>query len=105
MTAGETKGVPRAACREATGVRGAAPRFASGVGLWLCTLLLPGAVQAQALGDWPQHAKDRPKPAVITPGAGTVGATPPSDAIVLFDGRSRCRPPANRRSAATAASS
>jgi hypothetical protein len=34
---------------------------------------------------WKVHDKDRPKPRVITPGA-TLGA-PPSDAIVLFDGK------------------
>jgi hypothetical protein len=45
------------------------------------------ALAQQSLGDWPQHSKDRPKPPVITPGAGTVGAKPPSDAIVLFDGK------------------
>ncbi len=45
------------------------------------------AIAQQSLGEWPQHSKDRPKPAIITPGAGTVGAKPPSDAVVLFDGR------------------
>ena len=43
------------------------------------TPLLPG-------GQWRVHDADRPDPVVVTPGA-TVGAAP-SDAIVLFDGRS-----------------
>jgi len=34
---------------------------------------------------WPQHSMDRPRPPVVMPGpVGT--STPPSDAIVLFDG-------------------
>jgi hypothetical protein len=57
------------------------------VGSILCVLLLPVPAIAQSLGDWPQHSKERPKPAIITPGDGMVGARPPSDAIVLFDGR------------------
>lgn len=36
---------------------------------------------------WPIHSMDRPKPPVVTPGA-FVSAPPPSDAIVLFDGKS-----------------
>ena len=36
---------------------------------------------------WPQHSLNRPKPPVVAPGAmGSTGA--PSDAIVLFDGKS-----------------
>ena len=36
---------------------------------------------------WPQHSMDRPKPPVVFPGAAGT-SVPPSDAIVLFDGRS-----------------
>lgn len=35
---------------------------------------------------WPQHSMERPRPPVVTPGA-FVAAPPPSDAIVLMDGR------------------
>lgn len=37
--------------------------------------------------DWPQHALDRPRPVVVTPAPIVGPAGPPSDAIVLFDGR------------------
>jgi len=36
---------------------------------------------------WTQHSMDRPRPAIVTPGA-FVGAPPPSDAVVLMNGRS-----------------
>lgn len=39
---------------------------------------------------WPQHSMDRPRPAVVTPGA-YAAEPPPSDAIVLMDGRSLAR--------------
>ena len=46
------------------------------------------ALTAQSkLSDWPQHSLERPKPRVVQPGA-TFTIAPPSDAIVLFDGRS-----------------
>jgi hypothetical protein len=45
------------------------------------TSMLPG-------GKWHQHDPDRPQPDVVTPGANfSVGAPPPSDAEVLFDGK------------------
>ena len=37
---------------------------------------------------WKQHAMDRPAPVVVTPGPYVGPVAPPSDAIVLFDGRS-----------------
>ena len=37
---------------------------------------------------WPIHSMERPKPRVIDPGPFTTSPAPPSDAIVLFDGRS-----------------
>lgn len=35
---------------------------------------------------WRVHDKNRPHPGIVTPGNGAVANTPPSDAIVLFDG-------------------
>lgn len=45
------------------------------------------AANAQVSTQWPQHSMDRPKPPIVKPGA-FVTAPPPSDAIVLFDGKS-----------------
>lgn len=36
---------------------------------------------------WPVHSMDRPKPPVVNPGPDGPPAAPPSDAIVLFNGR------------------
>src|SRR5262245_15076100 len=45
-------------------------------------------LDAQAsLGPWPQHSKDRPMAPVVTPGP-AISIAPPSDAVVLFDGKS-----------------
>src|SRR5688572_8100218 len=41
-----------------------------------------------ASGGWPMHATNRPQPKVVTPGAAGPPVPPPSDAVVLFDGRS-----------------
>ena len=57
-------------------------------------LLAPAALTAQGNPNpvpsdpspWPQHSMDRPRPPIVTPGA-FVSAPPPSDAIVLMDGR------------------
>jgi hypothetical protein len=50
-------------------------------------LLCAATAGAQSkLSDWPQHSLDRPAPAVVSPGAAYTIA-PPSDAVVLFDGR------------------
>lgn len=38
--------------------------------------------------DWPQHSRERPQPAVVTPKAQTLPVPPPPDAVVLFDGTS-----------------
>ena len=37
---------------------------------------------------WHVHDGLRPQPRVVTPGAAGVASTPPSDAVVLFDGTS-----------------
>lgn len=42
------------------------------------------------LGPWPQHSMERPKAPIVNPGTGNPPAEPgrpPSDAVVLFDGR------------------
>ena len=36
---------------------------------------------------WPQHSMDRPQPPVVTPAPPGAPVPPPSDAIVLFDGK------------------
>ena len=52
-------------------------------------LLLFGAALAVAQAPKPQDTEQwTPVPAVVTPGAGSTAAAPPSDAIVLFDGKS-----------------
>ena len=38
-------------------------------------------------GQWHVHDPARPQPPVVTPGKFSNGATPPSDAMVLFDGK------------------
>ena len=43
-------------------------------------------VMVQVSSQWPQHSMDRPRPPVVQP-APHVGQAPPSDAIVLFDGK------------------
>jgi hypothetical protein len=43
---------------------------------------------ARNVTDWPQHSMDRPRPPVVDPGRFAASAPPPSDATVLFDGRS-----------------
>ena len=43
------------------------------------TPLIPGST-------WRVHDKTRPQPKIVEPGIGDLGATPPADAIVLFDG-------------------
>ncbi len=44
------------------------------------TPLIPGST-------WHVHDQARPQPKIISPGTGDLGATPPSDALVLFDGK------------------
>ena len=42
------------------------------------------------IGQWPQHARERPLPPVVTPGP-FVPSPPPAGAVVLFDGTSLSR--------------
>jgi hypothetical protein len=47
------------------------------------------AIAQESIFKWPQHDRNRPAPAVVTPGTGSIQDHPgkaPSDAIVLFDG-------------------
>ncbi len=49
-----------------------------------------GLLSLQAYGQlesgWKTHDLDRPAPKVVTPGKGAISTTPPSDALILFDG-------------------
>ena len=40
-----------------------------------------------AMSEWPIHSTDRPQPKAVDPGPAPAPLPPPSDAIVLFDGR------------------
>src|SRR5881296_4226669 len=46
--------------------------------------MLPATMTAQ---QWPVHSMDRPRPPVVDPGPERPPLPPPSDAIVLFDGK------------------
>lgn len=50
--------------------------------------LAPSPAMTQSVESWPIHSMDRPRPPRVTPGASQLPALPPSDAIVLFDGKS-----------------
>ncbi len=52
------------------------------------------ALLAGGVGDWPQHDRNRPQPKVVDPGTASTPDTPgrpPSDAVVLFDGKDLSR--------------
>lgn len=51
--------------------------------------LLTAANFSKSFGDeaWRQHDRQRPKPPVVQPGGGSPTLSPPSDAVVLFDGK------------------
>jgi hypothetical protein len=55
--------------------------------LSLLALVLAAAFAAAAEIKWPIHDRTRPQPRKVTPGAMDAPARPPSDAVVLFDGR------------------
>jgi hypothetical protein len=59
----------------------------------LLSTILAATAMAQdqrpmAAGGYPMHSEARPQPAIVRPGADRGPAPAPSDAIVLFDGRS-----------------
>lgn len=58
--------------------------------LMLLTSCAATSLAQSPLGSWPQHARNRPAPTAVRPGAG-VSQSPPADAIVLFDGTSLAR--------------
>jgi prepilin-type processing-associated H-X9-DG protein len=47
-----------------------------------------GAQVSTVSARWPQHSMDRPQPRVVDPGPFRFSSPPPSDAVVLFDGKS-----------------
>ncbi len=54
------------------------------------TAMIVGAAAEERLGKWKVHDMDRPRPPVITPGTASTAekpGDPPSDAVVLFDGK------------------
>lgn len=56
--------------------------------LCLAALIVTGARASAQQSTWPQHALDRPQPVVVAPAAIQPPVPPPTDAVVLFDGRS-----------------
>src|SRR5262245_51429226 len=57
----------------------------------LLSLALLVSVSDASAQDWPIHSTERPQPKVIDPGPAQPSARPPSDAVVLFDGRDLSR--------------
>ena len=53
-------------------------------------MMVTTAAKAQIYGTstWPQHSLDRPQPPIVTPAPAGAPVPPPSDAVVLFDGKS-----------------
>ncbi|MFN2565059.1 MAG: DUF1080 domain-containing protein [Gemmatimonadaceae bacterium] len=56
----------------------------------LAALAAPPArpAHSQTPVDWPIHSTSRPQPPIVNPGPFTASTPAPSDAVVLFDGRS-----------------
>lgn len=54
----------------------------------VASLAFASVLPAQDLGPWPQHSMDRPQPRIVSPSPAGAPVPPPSDAIVLFDGKS-----------------
>ena len=69
----------------------AAVALAAGCGVMVCNAQQQGTQQPSTTsGQWQVHDMKRPRPAVVTPGTFSTDekpGTPPSDAIVLFDGK------------------
>ena len=59
----------------------------SSLTLALLVLVISGSASAQER-HWPPNSMDRPRPPVVDPGPERPPVPPPSDAIVLFDGKS-----------------
>src|SRR5262249_10254410 len=58
--------------------------------VWAAFLVVPALALAQPDPNWPAHDRARPQPPVITPPTVSTpeqAGKPPSDAIVLFDGK------------------
>src|SRR2546425_9908919 len=60
------------------------PHSALGSLAFLALVCSPVRSPAQ---QWPVHSLDRPRPPVVDPGPERPPGSPPSDAVVLFDGR------------------
>src|SRR5213083_2539232 len=58
----------------------------SAIGQLALLALICGPVRSPAQ-QWPVHSLDRPRPPVVDPGPERPPVPPPSDAIVLFDGK------------------
>ena len=56
------------------------------VRLMSALVLVAGPVSAQPSTEWPIHSKDRPKPAVVSPGKTALPVPPPAGATILFRG-------------------
>jgi 2-keto-4-pentenoate hydratase/2-oxohepta-3-ene-1,7-dioic acid hydratase in catechol pathway len=54
----------------------------------LAQALRPAGTVAPPREEWPQHSMDRPRPPVVNPGPAGAAVPAPSDAVVLFDGKS-----------------
>src|SRR5207302_1749947 len=54
----------------------------------LAVLAFAAAPVRSPAQQWPVHSMDRPRPPVVDPGPERPPLAPPSDAIVLFDGKS-----------------
>lgn len=57
----------------------------AGVNILLGILSMSSDLRAQA--QWKIHDMNRPHPPMVTPGKNTLPAPPPSDAVILFDGK------------------
>ena len=54
---------------------------------WLALLALVTAAEPMMAQQWPVHSMDRPRPPVVDPGPERPPVPPPSDAVVLIDGK------------------
>src|SRR5690349_22603139 len=60
------------------------PQSAIVLSALLALVASPALLGAQ---QWPVHSMDRPRPPVVDPGPARPPVAPPSDAMVLFDGK------------------